>query len=137
MALIRSEDTKPERIVRKYLSAIGIRYRLSLKTLPGKPDIVVHSRKLAIFVHGCFWHAHRRCKVAHVPKSRTAYWRDKLERTVKRDRKSITALRRLGWRILVIWECELANEAAFAARLPKFFSSLDSAAPGVVHLTDS
>lgn len=107
MARIRSKDTRPELMVRKALFNVGYRYQLHRKDLPGKPDVVFSSRKKALFIHGCFWHAHEGCKVANMPKSRTEYWQAKFQRNVERDKLNMRALRRMGWSTLTVWECEI------------------------------
>jgi DNA mismatch endonuclease (patch repair protein) len=107
MRAVKSADTKPEIIVRKLVHALGYRFRLHRKSLPGSPDLVFPSRKKVLFVHGCFWHAHR-CKRGHrVPKTNTSYWLAKIGRNKARDARQIAALKRAGWRSLVIWECQL------------------------------
>lgn len=112
MALVRNVNTKPELRVRRVLHRAGLRYRLHDKRLPGKPDIVFRSRRLVVFVHGCFWHRHPdlKCKLARLPKSRLDFWRPKLEGNLERDLKNRAALETLGWRVIVVWECELAND---------------------------
>lgn len=112
MALIRGRDTKPELLVRKALHKSGLRYRLHDKHLPGKPDIVLKSRMVVLFVHGCFWHRHgaRKCKLARLPKTRLGYWLPKLERNRLRDKRQRAHLSRLGWHVLVIWECQLRDK---------------------------
>lgn len=107
MRRIRSEGTSPELTVRRYLHALGYRYRLHAKDLPGSPDIVFRSRRLAIFVHGCYWHRHPDCRLAYTPKSRTEFWEDKFRANVRRDRRTAAQLEELGWRILVVWECDV------------------------------
>lgn len=107
MSLIRSADTKPERLVRQWLHGLGYRFRLHEKRLPGHPDIVFAKRRKVIFVHGCFWHRHNRCALARMPKSGGSFWLEKLEGNRLRDARNRRALTRLGWRSLVIWECEL------------------------------
>lgn len=107
MSRIRSKDTNPELVVRRFLFSNGFRYRLHKKELPGKPDIVLGKYKVAIFIHGCFWHHHDHCKYAILPKSNTEYWIPKIEKNRLRDAANISSLKRLGWKILVIWECEL------------------------------
>jgi len=109
MRAIRSKGMKPELILRQLVHRLGYRFRLHARDLPGKPDLVFRSRQKAIFMHGCFWHQHARrsCKLSHIPKSNLDYWQSKLERNVLRDRKQRRALRRLGWDVLVIWECEV------------------------------
>ena len=105
MSRIHSKDTKPEIIVRKWLWQNGYRYRLHKKDLPGKPDIVLIKYKAVIFVHGCFWHMHN-CKYGSKPKTNRDFWNKKLNDNVKRDIKNVKDLRSIGWRILIIWECE-------------------------------
>lgn len=124
MSRIRSLDTKPEIAVRRMVHAMGYRYRLYRRDLPGRPDLVFAGRRKIVFVHGCFWHQHRKsgCADARLPKSRLDYWLPKLERTAARDRAHLRALRRAGWRVLVIWECELAKPHRLAARLNQFLT---------------
>ena len=109
MSLIRSSNTKPEILVRKILHSLGFRFRLHQKSLPGKPDVVLKKYKSVIFVHGCFWHQHKGCKRSNMPKSNTAYWKPKLERNIKRDKHHKIELKKLGWKIITIWECESKN----------------------------
>lgn len=107
MSRVRSMNTTPEIRVRKLLYNMGYRYRLHRKDLPGKPDIILPKYNTAIFIHGCFWHGCPTCKHAHVrPKTNSNYWEKKLARTLERDKENIAALEVLGWRVLVIWECE-------------------------------
>ncbi len=110
MSRIRSKNTKPELIVRSLLHRLGFRFRLHVKDLPGKPDIVLPKYKTVIFVHGCFWHRHNDCKNSVIPKSRTKWWLEKLDGNVKRDKKALENLSVLGWKTIVIWECELEKE---------------------------
>jgi len=119
MQAVKSKNTGPERIVRSLLHAMGYRFRLHRKDLPGKPDIVLPSRKKAIFVHGCFWHWHG-CQKGRLPKSRLDYWLPKFEENVKRDRTKIAQLESLGWQTLVVWQCETKNLEALASRLQEF-----------------
>ncbi len=114
MRRIRSEDTKPELIVRKIVYGLGVRYRLHRKELPGHPDLVFASRKKVIFVHGCFWHQHEACAGGRLPRSRNEYWDKKLQRNVERDRKTMLQLKEMGWEALIIWECELVGSDAIA-----------------------
>ena len=107
MRKIRSADTKPEMMVRRTTYRLGYRYRLHRKDLPGKPDLVFASRKKVIFVNGCFWHLHKDCVDGRVPSSNSAYWIKKLRRNVERDRENIETLRENGWKVLVLWECEV------------------------------
>ena len=122
MALIKGRDTKPERIVRRMLHAMGYRYRLQAKDLPGKPDIVFRSRRKAIFVHGCFWHRHPnpKCKLSRLPKSRLDFWEPKLEANAARDRLAVERLEAMGWKVLIVWECELREREQLGNKLERF-----------------
>jgi DNA mismatch endonuclease (patch repair protein) len=111
MSRIRSKDTKPEMLVRKFLFAKGFRYRVNDKKLPGKPDIVLPKYKTVIFVHGCFWHGHEGCRYYVVPKTRTEWWLEKIGRNKGNDEKKNSALREKGWKVIEIWECELKLNA--------------------------
>jgi DNA mismatch endonuclease, patch repair protein len=110
MSRIKGKDTKPEMLVRKFLHANGFRYRLHVKNLPGKPDIVLPKYKTVIFVHGCFWHRHDGCKYFVVPKTRTDWWLNKIEGNVENDRKAFKALKELDWKVIEVWECELKGK---------------------------
>jgi len=110
MSRIRSKDTKPEMIVRKMLYKKGIRYRLHVKNLPGNPDLSNKKKKFAVFVNGCFWHRHTDCKDFVVPKTRTEWWLEKINKNVQRDKNNIEKLEKGGWKIFVVWECELKTE---------------------------
>ncbi len=126
MRRVRSKNTKPELIVRRLIRRMGFRFRLHVSALPGKPDLVLSGRKLAIFVHGCFWHRHRKgCRLTRMPKSRLDYWRPKLERNHARDIQNRRKLRRHGWRVLVVWECQLADHDGLERRLSDFLEELD------------
>lgn len=107
MSRIRSKDTKPEELVRKYLFSRGLRYRKCDKRYPGKPDIVFPKYRTAIFVNGCFWHCHDACQGFVMPKSRLDYWQPKLERNRQRDFEHIAKLHTIGWNVITVWECEL------------------------------
>jgi DNA mismatch endonuclease (patch repair protein) len=109
MSRIRSRDTKPELVVRRMLHAAGFRFRLNVRTLPGSPDIVLPKYKIAIFVHGCFWHRHPGCKYAYSPKSRVDFWMKKFEENVARDRRAQVELERLGWSVVTLWQCEVEH----------------------------
>lgn len=123
MALIRSKNTKPELAVRRLVHDMGFRYRLHGTKLPGRPDLVFPPRHKAIFVHGCFWHRHRGCKLARIPKSRVSFWKEKLEGNQQRDARNIAQMRRLGWTSLVIWECQLGRVESLSRRIRKFMEA--------------
>lgn len=107
MSQIKSKDTWPEMLVRKFLFANGIRYRLHDKRLSGKPDMVFPKFKKVVFIHGCFWHGHENCKYFVVPKTRTEWWLRKINSNKKKDAESVCTLKRQGWKVITIWECEL------------------------------
>lgn len=107
MSRVRGKDSVAEMRLRRLIHGMGYRYRLHIGSLPGKPDLVFSSRKAVIFMHGCFWHRHDGCRLARLPKSRVAFWLDKLEANRRRDAVNLDRLRELGWRILVIWECQM------------------------------
>ena len=107
MSRIRYKNTKPEKIVRQWLWSHGYRYRLNVKSVPGKPDIVLRKYRTAIFVNGCFWHGHEGCSLYIVPKSNTEFWTSKIERNKERDKKEYEVLHEAGWRVIVVWECQL------------------------------
>lgn len=107
MAKIRSKNTKPEVILRKYLHQHGHRFRIHKKDLPGKPDIVLSKYKAAVFVHGCFWHYHTDCREGRIPNTNSKFWQDKLSKNVSRDLSHQQKLAEAGWRVIVIWECDL------------------------------
>lgn len=112
MALVRGRDTKPEMRVRKAMHAAGLRYRLHDRRLPGAPDLVFASRRIAVFVHGCFWHRHPGCAAARMPKSRLEFWAPKLNGNAVRDQRNRRELEAAGWKVLVIWECETLDSRA-------------------------
>ena len=116
MSRIKSRNTKPEVSLRKALHRMGLRFRLHAKGLPGKPDIIFRKHRMAIFVHGCFWHRHEGCKVATTPKSNTNYWVEKFDRNVARDAMTTENLKAAGWRVIVAWECELGSNDKVAAK---------------------
>jgi len=117
MRKVKGRDTTPELKVRRTLWAMGLRYRLHRRELPGAPDIVLSGRRLAIFVHGCFWHGHDCARGARVPKQNRDYWTGKIGRNRARDLANQAALEALGWTPLVLWECDLKDDAALQARL--------------------
>jgi DNA mismatch endonuclease, patch repair protein len=123
MRKIRSKDTSPEMFIRRLISQLGYRYRLHVRELPGKPDLVFRRLKCIIFVHGCFWHLHPGCREGRIPSSRPEYWKPKLTRNVERDRANIKQLIQDGWRVLVIWECECeTDQAGVQGRICDFLS---------------
>lgn len=111
MSKVRSADTKPELMVRRYLHRHGFRYSLHSSKLPGKPDIVFPSRKVVIFVNGCFWHGHQHCRYFKVPKSNSEFWQNKIASNVARDEKNIKALKEMGYRVIVLWTCQLKSSS--------------------------
>lgn len=117
MGRIRSTNTAPELKVRSVLHRLGYRFRLHAKKLPGKPDIVLPKWKVAIFVHGCFWHRHKGCTLCYTPKSRADFWEAKFRGTVERDRVAVKKLKELGWRVSIVWECEISKDDELASRL--------------------
>lgn len=121
MSRVKSRDTKPEMAVRRLVFSLGYRYRLHGR-LPGRPDLVFAGRRKVIFVHGCFWHRHRGCPNCRLPKSRLEFWRPKLEANRKRDGANQRRLRRLGWSVLVVWECELSDATHLTNRIRKFLA---------------
>lgn len=122
MAAIRGKNTKPEMLVRRLAFGLGYRYRLHCKDLPGKPDIVFRSRRKVIEVRGCYWHMHD-CKYGNViPKTQTSFWQNKRLATVSRDNKNLQKLQDMGWQVLIIWECEMANKANLIERIKNFLS---------------
>jgi DNA mismatch endonuclease (patch repair protein) len=120
MGRIRSRDTSPEMIVRRLVHRMGYRYRLHVSSLPGKPDLVLSRLKRIIEVRGCFWHQHPGCIDSHIPKSHLEYWGRKLEQNHRRDQENARRLRELGWRVLVVWECEAKATENLVKRLARF-----------------
>lgn len=117
MAAIRCRDTYPEIAVRSILHRLGFRFRLHTKVLIGRPDIVLVRHRIVVFVNGCFWHRHKNCRFASNPKTRKAFWSQKFERNIARDKKVTTSLKKLGWKVVVVWECELKNPEKVKRRL--------------------
>lgn len=124
MRRIKKVNTKPEIAVRSAAHGLGLRFRLHSKGLPGTPDLVFPRHRVAIFVHGCFWHQHGGCRLARIPKSRTDYWLPKFQRNQARDTRNVEALREAGWRVAVIWECETADARYLSDRVRDFFVDL-------------
>lgn len=120
MSRVHSRDTTPERLVRRLVHRLGYRFRLHRRDLPGTPDLVFPSRRAIIFVHGCFWHRHRGCRKATVPSTRKEFWLQKFARNVNRDATVREALERAGWRVLIVWECELRDIDALGPRVLAF-----------------
>lgn len=117
MSRIKGKNTSPELLVRSTLHKLGYRFRLHRNDLPGKPDIVLPKHNQIIFVHGCYWHRHKDCKLAYTPKTRTEFWEDKFSKNVERDKKVLQQLKNLGWKIDVIWECETKNLSSIETRI--------------------
>lgn len=124
MGRIRQRDTAPELAVRRLLFGLGHRYRTSNRDLPGAPDVANRTQKWALFVHGCFWHAHESCSKATLPKRNRKFWEDKLAANRARDERALQALKRLGYRVVVVWQCELKRPAELATRLSSELSTI-------------
>ncbi|ADG08964.1 very short patch repair endonuclease [Caulobacter segnis] len=124
MSRVRSENTTPELRVRSIAHSMGLRFRLHRSDLPGKPDLVFPRHKVAIFVHGCFWHRHEGCRKASMPKSRQEFWGAKFEANIERDRRVTSQLRALGWNVETIWECETRDLKTISERLSRVFGLL-------------
>ncbi len=123
MSRIRSKDTKPEIIVRSMLHKAGYRFRLHVKNLPGKPDIVLPKYKTVIFVHGCFWHRHKGCKYATTPSTNKKFWQEKFTRNIANDKKHQRELKKLGWKVIAVWSCELKTPDKIFRRLEKVLTT--------------
>jgi len=117
MKKVRQRDTRPEIVVRRTAHILGYRFRLHRRDLPGSPDLVFPRHTVAVFVHGCFWHRHPGCRYASTPKNNSEFWNDKFRRNVERDARKESELRDLGWRVLVIWECETRDPEGLGRRL--------------------
>lgn len=115
MRRVRGKDTKPEMLLRKALHSAGVRFRLHDRRLPGRPDLVLPGRRLAIFVHGCFWHRHEGCPRTTTPKANNAYWTQKFAENIERDERKTNQLRQAGWNVRIVWECEILDEATLNA----------------------
>lgn len=122
MSRIKGKDTKPEIIIRSILHRAGFRFRKNVADLPGKPDIVLPKYRTVIFVHGCFWHQHKGCAKCKIPKSKVEFWTEKLGKNVERDKKHNLKLKKMGWRVLTVWECETKNETQITKKLKKILS---------------
>lgn len=125
MSRIRGKDTRPELVLRRAVHASGLRYRLHVRRIPGSPDLVFPKYGAVVFVHGCFWHQHAGCKSAHIPKSNSKFWDLKFKLNKERDRRNARELRVVGWRVAVVWECQVADAASTGrtvARVHKFLT---------------
>jgi DNA mismatch endonuclease (patch repair protein) len=120
MQAVKGRDTRPERLVRSILHGLGCRFALHRADLPGKPDIVMPARERVVLVHGCFWHGHTCARGGREPAENAEYWRGKIQRNRRRDRRTLAALRRAGWQVLVVWECETRNATKLTTRLAEF-----------------
>ncbi len=129
MARVKHRDTMPELVVRRLCTSLGARYRLHRKNLPGTPDLVFAGRRLVVFVHGCFWHRHASCRFATTPKTRIAFWQDKFERNRRRDRSVAARLRRAGWRVETVWECETRDPGRLSRRLGAMLAASGGGGP--------
>lgn len=123
MSMVHSKDTKPELLIRRLIYGMGFRYRLHCKELPGKPDIVMIGRKKIVDVRGCFWHGHEGCKYGRLPKSREDFWKAKIDRNRERDSKNQRILNEAGWRVFVVWQCELKDLETLKTRLHEFIEA--------------
>lgn len=136
MAAIKGKDTKPELIVRKYLFSRGLRFRLQVRNLPGKPDIVLPKYRTVIFVDGCFWHGHEDCRYYRLPKSNVRFWQEKISRNIERDRRTEAELTALGWRVIRVWECGLKTMAQRDDTLERLYRKIVSIVSPTVQITE-
>lgn len=120
MRRIRSKDTSIEMTIRRLVHGMGYRYRLHAKDLPGSPDLVFRGRRKIILVHGCFWHRHRKCPLSTTPKTRIDFWKEKFEKNISRDRRNLRELRKLGWSVLVVWQCEIKDKDKLEKKIRLF-----------------
>ena len=125
MSGIRGTNTSPERRVRSMVHRLGYRFRLHVKALPGRPDLVLPRHRTVIMVHGCFWHRHKGCRFAYTPKSRVDFWQAKFNENVERDQRVQRKIRALGWRVIIVWECELKNPDRVRERLASLLKATD------------
>jgi len=132
MARVKGKNTGPELLVRKMVFAAGYRYRIHVKDLPGSPDLIFPGKRKVIFVHGCFWHRHDGCKLARMPKSRIDFWSAKLNGNKLRDMRTFDALRRSGWQVMVVWECELRDLEGVAKTIQIFLDTPLSSSPNAM-----
>jgi DNA mismatch endonuclease, patch repair protein len=136
MSCVSSKDTKPEKIVRSYLHRSGFRFRLHAPGLPGKPDLVLAKHKTAIFVHGCFWHRHPRCKRSTTPSTRKEFWIEKFRKNVARDKRNYKQLKEQGWEVIVIWACKLENTKSRKDALSNLVRTLNCSTCKVVDVSE-
>ncbi len=125
MASISGQETKPEKAVRSFLFKQGFRFRKNVKSLPGKPDIVLQKYKSVIFVNGCFWHGHKKCKASTLPETRKEFWTNKIKANIDRDKRNIKELRKLGWKIITIWQCEIKTSDKREKRFKKLIKQIE------------
>jgi len=123
MSKISASETKPEIAIRTFLFSYGFRYRKNLKTLPGKPDIVLHKYKTVVFINGCFWHGHS-CKAAKLPETKKEFWKMKIDANVERDKKQQLKLKHLGWNIITVWQCEIKSKILFTSRMAELINEI-------------
>ena len=123
MSCVKSKNTRPELTVRRLVYGLGYRYRLHDTSLPGKPDLVFRSRRKVIFIHGCFWHGHADCPKARIPKTRQDFWKEKMGNNARRDEENERALDRLGWKHLIIWQCQIKNVETVKGQVVAFLES--------------
>lgn len=124
MSKVRSKNTNPEIRVRKVMHSLGLRFRLHKTDLPGTPDIVLPKLRTVVFVHGCFWHRHKGCRRASIPSSNVAFWREKFDRNIARDKQNRALLRKLGWRSVVIWECQTSDQNRLSSKIKLLLSKI-------------
>ena len=124
MSRIRAKDTKPELAVRSGLHRLGFRFRVNVRRLPGCPDIVLSKLRAVVFVNGCFWHRHKNCKFAYSPKTRKTFWNEKFKANVMRDRQAQRSLKKLGWKVLVIWECQTREADSLNRAIQRIVSTV-------------
>ena len=131
MAAVHSRDTGPEMLVRRFLWSRGVRYRVHAVNVPGTPDVTVRRHKLAIFIHGCFWHGHEGCPRGKLPKSRLRYWKPKIDANKRRDTNIAEELNRKGWHHLIVWECQIRTKKGALTALPQLLNEIHMLCPGI------
>jgi DNA mismatch endonuclease (patch repair protein) len=120
MRAVKSRDTGPELQLRRFLHRKGYRYNIHVSTLPGKPDLVFRSKRKVVFVNGCFWHGHKGCSRARIPKENSLFWTKKIDSNTKRDRENYATLRQLGWKTMIVWQCQLKDEYSNLTKVVEF-----------------